>query len=274
MQGRLLLHVHHRPPRRAPYRGRGRMPLCEHTVKRHLVPAPVHDMVKFWTALVTLTLRVWLTSATLALLCAIGGVWVKLDAADVTTPASGEEIAMVAAIDALSPMALRVARFVALSAAADAAVTFAVSSAFGVRDLRSEVALMAAETAKLSLADRPPTERLCVTPAPIVSAGVGKRWRSSTVAFADVLVLGRADRGDDGGSPASSSCTNDAAAGDEGGGGDGGEAGGGMSLAASSIASPPLGHQSQARHLHHVQCVRLNFTAQKVWHWAVGVSVL
>jgi hypothetical protein len=45
-------------------------------------------------------------------------------------------------------------------------------------------------------------------------------------------------------------------------------------LAASSIASPPFGQKEQARHLHQLQWNFRNFSLQKAWHTAVGVSPL
>merc|ERR1719353_2121194 len=45
-------------------------------------------------------------------------------------------------------------------------------------------------------------------------------------------------------------------------------------LAASSMASPPFGQKVHARHLHHLQWNFMNFSLQKAWHTAVGVSPL
>lgn len=54
--------------------------------------------------------------------------------------------------------------------------------------------------------------------------------------------------------------------------GGGGEEGGGASLAAKSMASPPLGQKSQSRHLHQAQWNFLCFALQNDWHCAVFVS--
>ena len=48
----------------------------------------------------------------------------------------------------------------------------------------------------------------------------------------------------------------------------------GVAFAAASIASPPFGQKSHARHLHHMQWNFMNFWLQKAWHCAVGVSAL